>query len=320
MHFKILNTIGEEFAPEGKRILDEVAEVEYRVPSQEELQIIIGEYDAILVGLGLQIDREVIDAAPKLKAIATATTGLDHINVVYAQEKGIEALSLRGENDFLNSITGTAELAFGMLIALFRRVPAAYEAVKRYEWERDAFKGYNLYGKTLGVVGLGRLGRWMARYGQAFGMRVLFYDPNVSQMEAGDYTKTNLEKLLTESDAVSIHVHLSPETEGMIGADAFEKMKPGAYLVNTSRGKIVDEAALLEVLKSGRLGGYATDVLADELSFPEKGFANHQLVEYAKSHDNLLIVPHIGGMTHDSRIATDVFMAEKLARFLIGSA
>lgn len=316
MTFKILNTIGEEFASEGKHILGEVAEVLYRIPSQEELQIIIAEYDALLVGLGLQIDREVIDAGAKLKAVATATTGLDHIDVAYAQVKGIEILSLRGETEFLNSITGTAELAWGMLIALYRRIPQAFDAVKRYEWDRDAFKGYNLYGKTLGIVGLGRLGRWMARYGKAFGMRVLFYDPIVSQMEAGDYMKVRLDKLLDESDAVSIHVHLLPETEGMIGADEFRKMKQGAYLVNTSRGKIVDEAALLAALQSGHLAGYATDVLADELSFPEQGFRNHPLVEYSKKHENLIIVPHIGGMTHDSRIATDVFMAEKLKRFL----
>jgi D-3-phosphoglycerate dehydrogenase len=317
MTFKILNTIGEEFAPEGKRVLESIAEVEYRVPSQQDLLNAIQDVDAILVGLGLTINREVINAAGNLKAIATATTGLDHIDVAYAEERGIAVVSLRNETEFLNSITGTSELAFGMLISLFRRIPQAFDAVQRYEWDRDAFKGYNLYGKTLGIVGLGRLGCWMARYGKAFGMRVLFFDPNVSQMEAGDFTKTNLDKLLTESDAISIHVHLLPETEGMIGEEAIGQMKQGAYLVNTSRGKIVNEAALLQALKSGHLGGYATDVLADELSFPERGFAKHPLVEYAKVYENVLIVPHIGGMTHDSRIATDVFMAEKLKRFLV---
>jgi D-3-phosphoglycerate dehydrogenase len=291
--------------------------VDYRQPSQSELVDIIGVYDAALIGLGLNFDRPILKLAGKLRAIATATTGLDHVDVDFARERNVAVLSLRGENEFLNSITGTAELALGLMIELVRRLPWAFDSVKQYQWNRDDFKGISLFGKTLGIVGLGRLGSMMTRYGQALGMRVMFHDP--SQSAVAGYEKVEFAELLERSDVISIHVHLKPDTENLFDAAALARMKPCAYLVNTARGKIVDETAVLAALKSGRLAGYATDVLADELSFAQEDFSRHELVEYAKEHQNLIIVPHIGGMTTDSRIATDVFIAKKLARYLTGS-
>jgi D-3-phosphoglycerate dehydrogenase / 2-oxoglutarate reductase len=311
---RILNTIGEAFAEDGKQILTAAGTVDYHLPSQSELAEIIGEYDAALVGLGLSFDCGVLERSGRLRAIATATTGLDHIDVDFARQRNITVLSLRGENEFLNTITGTAELALGLMIDLVRRLPWAFESVKEYQWNREDFKGISLFGKTLGIVGLGRLGTMMARYGHALGMRVIFHDP--SQAAVSDYEKVEFSELLAQSDVISIHVHLKPDTENMFNAAALGRMKPGAFLVNTARGKIVDEAAVLAALKSGRLAGYATDVLADELSFGDENFNRHALVEYAKAHQNLIIVPHIGGMTTDSRIATDVFIAKKLAAFL----
>lgn len=313
MSYKILNTIGAQCASEAKKILEEFGDVHYHIPTQDELSRMIAVYDACMVGLGLSFTREVIDAAPRLRVIATATTGLDHIDVSYAESKGIKVLSLRGENEFLDTITGTAELSLGLMIDLMRMKSWAFEEVKNYIWDREHFRGRSLYGKTLGIVGLGRLGKMMARYGKALNMRVLFADPVV---EHDDHEKVPLEVLLAESDVVSVHVHLLPETENLIDAKALSLMKPNAVLINTSRGKIVDESAVLEALKSGNLGGYATDVLSDELLFEKEGFKSHPLVEYAKKNRNLIIVPHIGGMTVDSRIATDVFIAQKLARFL----
>lgn len=310
---RILNTIGTVFADEGKKLLATVGDVDYKIPPQKELLEIIGNYDAVIIGLGLNFTKEVIDAGNKLKVIATATTGLDHIDVEYAKKKGVEVLSLRGEDAFLNTISGTAELALGLMIDLVRKSPFAFESVKRNEWNRDAFRGITLQGKTLGIVGLGRLGSMMARYGKALGMKVLFVDPF---KESTEYEKVSFEILLKESDAVSIHVHLLPETENMFNAKAFSKMKKTAVVINTARGKIVDEKAILKALEEGMIGGYAADVLSDELSFSKKDFKSDPLVEYAKTHDNCIIVPHIGGMTTDSRFATDVFMAEKLTKFL----
>ncbi|MEK7856876.1 MAG: NAD(P)-dependent oxidoreductase, partial [Acidobacteriota bacterium] len=284
----------------------------------------------------------------------------DHVDIEVARERGIEVLSLRGEEEFLSSITGTAELAFGLLIDLARRVPWALRAVERYEWNREQFRGHSFSGKTLGIVGLGRLGRIMTRQAAGFGVRVIFFDPYVAapsprffsstpdvspspvvvsaktttgssstsgvfpknrdESSALEAVKVNLDTLLSESDAISIHVHLTHETEGMFGEREFEQMKPSAYLVNTSRGKIVDERALLFALEQNKIAGYGTDVLADELSFETAGFAHHPLVEYAKTHENLLIVPHIGGMTVESRAATDIFIAQKLVRYLRDTA
>lgn len=317
MPYKILNTIGDVFTPEAKEILGQWGKVDYLIPAQDKLAEIVGEYDIFVVGLGLNFTKEIFDKATNLKVIATATTGLDHIDVEYAKSKGIEILSLRGENEFLDTITGTAELAFGLLIALVRQIPAGFDSVKNYEWNREKFRGHSLYGKTLGIVGLGRLGKWMARYGVAFGMKVIACDPYVTDeiFEKLNCRKVNFENLLKESDVVSVHVHLNKETENMFNKNAFEAMKKTVFIINTSRGKIVDEKDLLEALENKKIAGAASDVLANELDF-DKNFTSHPLIEYTKHNNNLIIVPHIGGMTYESREATDIFIAQKLKRYL----
>jgi D-3-phosphoglycerate dehydrogenase / 2-oxoglutarate reductase len=312
---KILNTIGENYTKEAKTTLEALGEVDYKTLTQSELKEIIGEYDFAVIGLGLNFHKEELKKADKLKAIATATTGLDHIDVEYAKEKEIEVLSLRGEDEFLNTITGTAELSAGLMIDLLRMTPHAFNEVKNHKWERENFRGHNLYGLTLGIVGMGRLGTWMARYGEAFGMNVLYSDPNAEKNLVSGASKVSFDELLAQSDVFSIHVHLSNDTENMFDSGVFEKMKASAYLINTSRGGIVDEEELLEALRDKKIAGYATDVLADELDFETKGFKNHPLVEYAKTNRNCIIVPHIGGMTVESRERTDVFIARKLKQF-----
>jgi D-3-phosphoglycerate dehydrogenase / 2-oxoglutarate reductase len=318
MTYKILNTIGQQYTAKAKEILSEIGEVDYLNITQNELLEKISGYDIAIIGLGLEFNKEVLDKAENLKIISTATTGLDHIDLECAKQKGIEVLSLKGETEFLDSITGTAELAFGLTIDLLRLAHPAFVSVKEYEWDREKFRGHNLYGMTLGVVGLGRLGRWMARYGKAFGMRVLACDPNLdgSEFEKSGVEKASFDDLIRQSDVISIHVHLSPETENMFAAKALAQMKESAYLINTSRGKIVNEKDLLAALENKTIAGYGTDILADEIDFIKNGFTKNPLVEYAKTHDNCIIVPHIGGMTYESREATDMFMAEKLKKFI----
>ncbi len=316
MRPKILNVIGEKFTAEAKEILNVVADVDYVTPTEEKLTEIISRYDAILLGLEVKIDKKVLDNAPQLKYIATATTGLDHIDTVYAESKGIEVLSLKGENAFLNTITGTAELACGLMISLLRLIPYAVEDVKKGNWSRESFRGKSLYGKTLGIVGLGRLGKMMARYGKAFGMNVLFADPHVPAGNFPEYEKVDFERLISSSDIVSIHVHLDSATENMFNTLVFKKMKKTSYLINTSRGKIVNEQDLLAALEENGIAGYATDVLSGELSFRSHIPNNELLLEYARDHRNVLIVPHIGGMTEESRSATDIFIAQKLKKHL----
>ncbi|MEK7208926.1 MAG: NAD(P)-dependent oxidoreductase [Patescibacteria group bacterium] len=308
---KILVTIP-NFTPAASAVLAPLGEVVEQTPTQKTLADVLADCDVALVGLGLHLDAAALAAAKKLKVIATATTGLDHLDLAAAAARGIEVLSLRDEKEFLNSITGTAELAFGLILNLARNIIPAAASVKRYEWDREHWRGHNLQGKTLGIVGVGRLGRMMVRYGLAFGMKVLGCDPNIDITTFGA-TSVGFDQLIRESDIISIHVHLTPETENMFNQTVFEKMKPTAYLINTSRGKIVNEDDLLTALENKKISGYATDVLADELFFDKERIPHHSLIEYAKTHNNCLIVPHIGGMTYESRTATDLFIAQKLA-------
>lgn len=315
MPLKILNTIGEGFDPAAKEILNKIGKVDYIVPKQSELKEKIKDYDMVLCGLGLTFNADVISGTSKLKSITTATTGLDHIDLKVAEKHGVKVISLKGEDEFLNSITGTAELALGLMISLARHIPSSITSVLKGEWDRERFKGHSLHGYTLGVIGLGRLGRWMAGYGESLGMRVVYTDPNVESKNP-KWKKVKFDQLLKESDFVSIHVHLSPDTEYMFNKSTFAKMKKTAYLINTSRGKIVNEKDLISVLTKKGLAGYGADVLDGETSFTEKSCEGHPLVKYAKKNSNVMIVPHIGGMTFESRKYTDIFIAEKLQKFL----
>lgn len=314
--FKILNTLGKHFALEAKTILDSLGNVDYREITHEELLDVAGRYDVIVAGLYPMIDKAVIDKAKRLKCIALPANTLENIDTDYAKKKGIPVISLWGETKFLNTITGTAEMAAGLMIDLVRLTPWAFDSVKKYEWNREAFRGHNLYGQTLGIVGMGRLGTWMARYGKSFGMHVIFYSPYTKKSPVPGCANVSLDELLAKSDVISLHAHLNKETEKMFNENVFRKMKRSAYLINTARGKVVDEDALLNALEEKKIAGYAADVLADEFHFDDIGFVKHPLVEYARTHDNCIIVPHLGGMTHESRERTDLFTVQKLQKFL----
>jgi len=311
---KILNIV-EEFESEAKKILDDLGDVDYLSLTQRELEEKVADYDVLIVRIGLEVNKTVLDNGKNLKAIATVTTGLNHIDVACAKEKGVEVLSLKDEVEFLDTITSTAELAFGLLIDLMRLTTSAFESVKLHELKLEEFKGHSLYGKTLGIVGMGRLGKIIGEGARGWRMNVIFCDPNVSQEKFPKFKKVELKELLKISDAISLHVHLSLDTEKMFGQKEFAQMKKSAFLVNTARGELVDEMALLKALEKNQIAGYATDVLAGELELI-KNFSNHPLVEYAKKHRNLIIVPHTGGLTYDSRIATDVFIAGKVKKYI----
>jgi len=311
---RILNIIGESCTPEALSTLRKLGEVVSRTVTHSELVNIIGEYDVLFMGLYPDVDSEVLAGAKKLKVIASASTNLYHIDTDIAKERGIEVLTLQGETDFLYTITGTSEMAVGLMLDLLRKTPWAFDDVKNYRWRRESFRGHNLYGKTLGIVGLGRLGSWMARYGNAFNMEVLAHSPHSAPTRFAEFgcRSVELSELLERSDVVSIHAELNDDTRHMFDAAALSQMKDTAYLINTAVEGIVDEAALLLALERGGIAGYGTDVLEGETRF-EEAFHSHPLVEYAKSHDNLIIVPHLGGMTAESREATDIFMARKVA-------
>ena len=311
---RILNAEPLGYCEDARIILNQLGEVVEAPLSRPELLSQLSDYDVLIVRLAHQVDREVIDAGCRLNAIVTATTGLDHIDVAYAGSKGIAVLSLRGESDFLRTVSASAEHTWALLLALLRCIPQAFVSVQNGEWNRDAFRGHELDGKCLGLVGSGRIGRKVARYGLAFGMKVFAHDPYVEEWVEGVERLSDLAGLLCYSDVLSLHVPLNDETSGMIGANELALLPEGAILVNTSRGELVDEAALVAALENGHLAGAALDVIAYERQAEKR--RKSPLLVYACAYPNLLITPHIAGATHESMAKTEVFMARKLVAFL----
>ena len=274
----------------------------------------VQEADVLWVRLRHHIDAEVMAAAQRLKMIVSPTTGLNHIDLNEARRRSIRVLSLQGETEFLNDIRATAEHTIGLMLALLRRIPAAVDDVQKGGWHRDQFKGRELFGKTIGIIGYGRLGRIVARYLKAFDARILVSDPHIDHksLDTG-ISAVSLEGLLQESDIVSLHVSLSDRTQSFFGKEQFSRMKSGAWFINTARGELIDETALLDALRSDRLAGAALDVLCEESS---NGMIHHPLVAYAREHDNLIITPHIGGCTIESMEKTETFLAGHLLALL----
>lgn len=272
--------------------------------------------DILVIRLGLNVNKKLIDQMPKLKIIATSTTGLNHVDVKYAASKNVKIISLRGETGFLKKIPSTAELTFGLIIALLRNIPWAFNDVKIGHWSSSFWSGRQLTGKTIGLLGFGRLGRIMARYAKAFGMHVIACDPNVSEkfIKSRGATKISMEKLFKESDIVSLHVLLTDETHNLIKEKHLKLMKPTAYLINTARAELIEKDALYEALKNKWIAGAAVDVLWDELS-DGSHLKKDPLWHYAKTHQNFIIAPHIGGATFEAMQITQDFIAELVLRY-----
>jgi D-3-phosphoglycerate dehydrogenase len=250
-----------------------------------------------------------IGAARALRVVATATTGADHVDAEALRARGIALLTLKGQ-PILEELTPAAEHSWLLLMACARHLRGAIAHALAGGWERTAFPGVMLRGRTLGVIGCGRIGSWMARYAQAFGMQVLGYDP--FRRDWPDALRAvTLPELLGASDFVTLHVHLSADTRGMIDRSCFEAMKPGAAFVNTSRGELIDEAALLDGLRSGRLAAAALDVVTGE---PD--LADHPLRRYALDHHNLILTPHIAGYSLDAVTRAVEFTAARILREL----
>jgi D-3-phosphoglycerate dehydrogenase len=269
----------------------------------------VGTAEVLWIRLRHRIDREVLQSAPRLRIIATPTTGLNHVDMEEAARRHIRVLSLKGETDFLRDVPATAEHTIGLILSLLRNVPRAFEHAREGGWNRDLFRGTDLSGKIVGVIGYGRIGRMVARYLMAFGAEVMATDPRVSQAETG-VAMVTMDDLLRKADIVTLHASLSAETTGMFGPAQFSRMKTGAWFINTARGELVQESSLLQALESGRIAGAALDVLCNENS---EGMAGSVLIDYARQHDNLIVTPHVGGCTTESMEKTEVFLAGRVA-------
>ena len=295
--------VREPIAEAGIDLLRERFEVD--VDSDGDLAARIGDYDAIIIRSGTHLDADLIGKADRLKVIGRAGVGIDNVDLDAASKRGIVVA-----NAPESTIVSAAEHTLGLLLALSRSIPQAHAALKEGKWERSRFGGHELAGKTLGLVGFGRIGRQVARLARALGMNVLAFDPyvGVERFEELGVTRVeSLHDLLAQSDFASLHLTLTEDTHGLIGKEELAAAKDGIKLVNAARGELVDEAALIDALRSGKVAGAALDVFASE---PYSG----PLLEL----DNVVVTPHLAASTEEAQDRAGVIVAEQVAAALEG--
>jgi D-3-phosphoglycerate dehydrogenase len=295
--------VREAIAPAGVELLREQFDVD--VDGESDLAEIIDRYDAIVVRSATKLTAELIDRASRLKVIGRAGVGVDNVDVEAATRRGIVVA-----NAPESTVVSAAEHTIGLLVALARNIPQAHAALKQGRWERKAYGGVELAGKTLGVLGFGRIGQQVARRAGGLGMRVVAYDPYVA---ADRFRELAVERLETPDDVyavaefLTLHLPLTAETRGSVGSHAFAAMRDGARLVNAARGELVDEAALVEALRSGKVAGAALDVFSEE---PYAG----PLLEL----DNVVVTPHLAASTDEAQDRAGLIVAEQVAAALGG--
>jgi D-3-phosphoglycerate dehydrogenase len=275
------------------------------VDADSALEEIIGGYDAIVVRSATRLTADLIDRADRLKVIGRAGVGVDNVDVEAATRRGIIVA-----NAPESTVVSAAEHTIGLLVALARNIPQAHAALKQGRWERSAYGGIELAGKTLGVLGFGRIGQQVARRALGLGMRVVAYDPYVAAerfRELGAEHAATPEDVYAAADFLTLHQPLTAETRGSVGAAAFAAMRPGARIVNAARGPLVDEDALLDALRSGQVAGAALDVFVSE---PYSG----PLLEL----DNVVVTPHLAASTGEAQDRAGVIVAEQVAAALDG--
>ena len=265
--------------------------------TKEQLLAEIADVDVLIMRVDPKIDKEILDAAKNLKVIGVCSVGLNHIDMEYAKEKGIQIFNAPGLN-----ANAVAELTISKMLDISRgTMTANYDVKVKHEWDKYKFVGRELRGKTLGVMGFGRIGRRVGELGRAFGMNIVAYDP---YLKPEDFEKENavgmgVEELLKVSDFVSIHVPLTDETKNLFNAKSLEGMKDDAVVLNMSRGGIVNEKDMYEALKAGKIGGYATDVMENELA--GSGLTgNDTFASPLFECDNFVVSPHIGAQSVDA--------------------
>ncbi len=272
--------------------------------SPDELKAIIGGYEGLAIRSSTKVTPDILKAAKNLKVIGRAGIGVDNIDVGAATAAGVVVMN----TPFGNSIT-TAEHAIAMMMAVARQIPEANASTHAGRWEKSRFMGIEITGKTLGLIGCGNIGAIVAERAQGLKMKVLAFDPYLSHERAIDLgvEKVELDTLFERADFISLHTPLTPETKGIVGADAFAKMKDGVRLVNCARGGLVDEAALLDALNSGKVAGAALDVFAEEPAKDNPLFG----------HAAVVCTPHLGASTVEAQVNVAQQVAEQMADFLV---
>lgn len=285
---------------DGLKALKEFADVEVATElSKEELIKKVADFDALVVRSATKVTKDVLEAAKNLKLVVRAGVGLDNVDLETAEARGIKVANTPEAPSI-----AVVELTVGLMLAWARNIPRADAGMKQGKWEKKELGGTELRGKTLGIIGTGRIGREVGYRARAFGMDLLLHDViEVEEFAKEVGTKyVDLETLLRESDYVTIHVPLLPQTKHMIGKKEFELMKPTAVLVNTARGGVVDEAALIDALKSGEIAGACVDV------FEQEPPGDTPLAELP----NVILTPHLGALSKEAQREAAVLAASKI--------
>ena len=274
----------------------------------DELATALRDSDGLIVRSETKVTAELMNAAPKLRVIGRAGVGVDNIDLPAATARGIVVMNAPDGN----TIT-TAEHTIALLVALARRVPQANLSLKSGKWERKNFIGTELQGKTLGIIGLGRIGRVVAKRASALGMKVIAFDPFVVTDSARDLEieLQPIDDVLARADFLTVHTPLTAETRGLVGTDAFAKMKQGVRIINCARGGLIDENALYQAIKSGKVAGAALDVFESEPPPPD-----HQLLQL----DEVIATPHLGASTTEAQEGVALTVAEQMRDFLLTGA
>jgi D-3-phosphoglycerate dehydrogenase / 2-oxoglutarate reductase len=305
---KVLITDG--LSEDGIQILESSSDLEVDVKKglpKEELLKIIKDYDALIIRSATKVTSDVIDATDgKLKMIGRAGIGIDNIDIPAATKKGIVVMN----TPEANAIT-TAEHTIAMMFAIARRIPQAHKSLSAGEWNRDKYKGREIYGKTLGIIGLGNIGKLVAERALGLKMKVIGYDPFITEDAASKIgvELVELKNLISTADIITIHTPLTPETKDLINKKSIDKMKQGVLIINCARGGIVNEKDLAEAAKSGKIGGAALDVYLSEP--PDRDN------DIFKVEDNIAYTPHLGASTEEAQQKVGIAMAEQTVDFLV---
>ncbi|MEK6288691.1 MAG: phosphoglycerate dehydrogenase [Acidobacteriota bacterium] len=272
--------------------------------SGDELARIIGGYDALIVRSKTSVTADLIDRATNLRVVGRAGTGVDNIDVAAATRRGVVVMNAAAGN----TVT-TAEHTMAMLLSLARQIPQAVTSTKAGRWEKDRFLGVELMGKTLGIVGLGRIGTAVAERARAFGMNILAYDPYFTREAAHELgiEMIALDDLIARADFITIHTPLTDETRGMINSAAIDKMKHGVRLINCARGGLIDERALIDAIRSGKVAGAALDVFEQEPTPPDNALL---------ALDEVITTPHLGASTTEAQLGVATMIAEQVLDYL----
>lgn len=311
---KLLITEPLGFHEESLKKLQNFFHVDFGSFSRNELKEIIHLYDGIIIRLYHYLDKELLFFAKNLKFIASPTTGLNHIDLFVAKKLNIEILSLKNEAEFLEDIHATAEHTWALLMAIIRKIPLAYRSVIEGNWNRDDFISNELNGKTLGIIGYGRIGKKIFKFAKCFGMNVIVND--IASTHLSQKETSGLINLFKKSDIVILSTSYSDKYIKFINKKHFHASKKPFIFINTSRGELVNEDDLISGLEDGIIAAAALDVVKNENQLL-KDKNSSKIIQYAKHNDNVLITPHIGGATEESMRKTEKFITEKVLDFAI---